>query len=138
MTGYSYSPLIIVYYLPMLLLEGILLYISSYTSQWIFLGIIVVATIVSVVYFIRQILVKIELNETELHVINGKHDIVVPLDKIRSISKNKFSMGINYMTKKKMKTQYINSFLKEYDTFKEELGNNLSKREDYDQIIFID
>jgi hypothetical protein len=79
-----------------------------------------------------------EFHENEIHVkFNKNKTVVIELDLIKEVTYNKYSIGLSFYSGKKMRTHYVNRFLKEYQTFIKEFEDKIKKTKQYEDINFI-
>jgi hypothetical protein len=126
--------------MPVILFEVALIYAGTFVDlfKWIFIGFIIVIIVVNIVYFIRQIMMIHEVHDHEIHVkVSKKKTIVIDLNTVKEVTYNKYSIGLSYYSGKKMKTHYVNRFLKEYKKFLKEFDERIKKTEQYEEINFI-
>jgi len=141
MKEYKYSLFAIINYIPVLLFEGVLIYLSTLLIdfKWIILSFTVFIIVLSIYYFVRQLSVKHSLNSELIGVkFNEKYSIEISYCDIRDITINKRNIEISFRLKKKMKIHFINKYLSDYEEFKKTFLELIKTSKYYSDINLIE
>ena len=141
MTEYKIGLLSFFNHLPVLLLEGGLVYAATFTGsyQWIWLMltfVILGLTLITIginsnrVYGIDKQVFRIRLGSKVV-----KEFL---LSDIKTIKQRKWTIEIGFKDSGKVKTIYLGWYIRKYKKLIDQLFENLSKLDNYDRIIFID
>lgn len=140
MTEYKMGLLSFVNHLPVLLLEGALIYGVSLITfyQWIWV------MITSIIFGVTLILIVIDsyrvygISKTTFLTRVGKRKTEYLLINVKTVKIRKRSIELGFKDSGKVKTIYLGWYITKYKKLKDELLDYLKQLDNYDRIIFID
>ena len=140
MTEYKMGLLSFFNHLPVLLLEGIMIYGATFIEfqQWIWLMItfvIFAATVITITIDSNKIF-GISKQTFQVRIGNKKREYL--LTSIKTIKVRKRHIEIGFKDSGKVKTIYIGWYVRRFKKLKAQLFEYLEQLDHYDRIIFID
>lgn len=140
MREYRFNHFVFLNYIPVIIFEGLLIFTAFYMKlfQEVLIVISIIIFIVSVFFFIRQTLIRYDMNAEGLIVKTHKRVLYeIKFVNIRQIVEKKRSIEITFKHKKKMKTVYLNWFIKGYREFLQYFLDQLKTVENFSDINYI-
>ncbi len=139
MTEYKVGYLSFFNHLPVLVLEGLLLYAASFIgfNDWIWI------MITGVILGITIIAISINLNKIygiSKHVLSvriGQKKAEYLLSNIKTIRNRKWNIEIGFRDSGKVKTIYLGWYIRKYKKMRTQLFEYIEQLDNFDRIIFI-
>ena len=141
MTEYKIGMFSFLNHLPILILEGALIYGATFTNlfQWIWIMITCLIAFVTLVTLSVNSGKIYGVSEKALTIRIGKKTIKEYLyTQIKTIRIRKRNMEIGFKDKEKVKTVYLGWYIRKYRKMEDQLLGFIKQFEQYDRIIFID
>lgn len=140
MTEYKVGYLSFFNHLPVLVLEGLLIYGATFIDfyEWIWI------MITCVILGITIVAISISANKIfgiSKHVLSvrvGQKKAEYLLSNIKTIRKRKWNIEIGFRDSGKVKTIYLGWYIRKYKKMRDQLFEYIEQLDNYDRIIFID
>lgn len=139
MKEFKFKWYVVFNYLWLLIIEGGLVCYAFNVDLFteVFVAISILIFLVTIVFFIRQMSFVYVITEEFIELkTKNKQIFRIDYNDIRQVIEKKRSIEISFRYKEKVKTIYLNAFLKEYKMFIDMFKKNLKDRELKEEIAY--